>query len=106
MSKLKGGKIPYVDYYMSFHMGFCHGPVDSIEQIYIKEKPILDEGQMSIGSNQAVSINKPELFGGPEREGGVAGTIRTMLGGVKQFAPEALASRLGLRADNDVVVGV
>ena len=90
MSKKKPKKY-WVDYLLSFHLGFCHGPVDELVAVKMKEKDILD-GPMGAG---AVVINKLDLFGGNEREGGVAGLMTFMNGHDEQVAPEALAVRVG-----------
>lgn len=37
-SKGGGAKYRVIDYYMSIHYGICHGPVDALLGIYIKEK--------------------------------------------------------------------
>lgn len=90
MSKKKPKKY-WVDYLLSFHLGICHGPVDELVGVKMKEKDILDT---PLSGSGAVVIDKLDLFGGNEREGGVAGLMTFMNGDDDQVAPEALASRV------------
>lgn len=90
----KAKKTTYYDYYISGHWGFCLAPVDSVEEVYFKEKPVLDGSPLIM--NTAVQINKPDLFGGYEREGGIVGTLQYLSGIASQVLPFALAKRLGL----------
>lgn len=91
MSKKKPKKY-WVDYLLSFHLGFCHGPVDELVAVKMKERDILDN---PMSGNGAVVIDKPDLFGGNEREGGAMGLLTFMNGNEEQVAPQALASRVG-----------
>lgn len=89
----KGGskpKIPY--YYMTIHYGVCHGPIDAINQIRIKEKPIFCSTMVE-PSNLYVSW--PELFGGETKEGGVEGVVECYFGGPDQLASNDIANRKG-----------
>ena len=62
-------------YYMSLHMGIGRGPCNEIADIWI--------GGLSIGANMCLvdgsdnfyMINKPDLFGGDEKEGGIQGPM-------------------------------
>lgn len=91
----KGSYKHWVDYYISMHMGFCHGPVDSIQGVFIKEKAVLDEGQ-EMDVNGFVEISKPNLFGGNEREGGAVGRMHYLSGDTAQLIPPEFAERLKL----------
>ena len=103
MGKHKGSdNTPYIDYYLSFHEGFCIGPVDSIEEVWMKDKLLIRE---SITGNTVKFIDKPELFGGNQREGGAIGNIHFMLGEWDQKVPESLAARLEDGATPDDVPG-
>lgn len=48
-----------------------------------------------ISSNTSTYINKPELFGGESREGGIAGALDIMLGAPDQGRNEYLQAQLG-----------
>lgn len=91
----KGGGTPYIDYYISMHLGFCHGPVDELVDLTIKDKKIFEEGQSYSGPT-FFDINKPKLFGGNLREGGLVGRVHYMPGRDDQVAPADLASRVSL----------
>lgn len=94
MGKMKGSSdTPYVDYHLSFHLGFCTGPVDSIQTIYMKEKVVHDAPMYG---GEKVFVDLPELFGGHQREGGVWGDIHFRDGNFDQFVPEEFALRVKL----------
>ena len=96
----KGGKTYYYLYYFSQHLGFCHGPIDSIEQIYFREKKVWtedDEGPQNAPGTR--EINKPELFGGDEREGGIVGTLQFAFGTLTQKMFPEMASRINRTPD-------
>lgn len=89
----KGGtKIPVADYLMSMHLGICKGPIDHINQIYVKELPIWC-GQIS--ENSVLYIDLPNLFGGDKKEGGVSGVIEAYFGGSDQIMNPTVATRYG-----------
>lgn len=79
-------------YYVGMHMVLCHGPIDKVTKIKIDDK-LAWEGSQS--TNGDISINKPDLFGGDTKEGGVVGTVALALGGPSQTANSYLVSKLG-----------
>lgn len=82
-------KMEVVDYYLAVHFGLCHGPIDAITRIIVKEK-LAWEGRAGHGQ---IAINKRDLFGGNKKEGGVAGTVEVLTGKLDQVIPEYMASR-------------
>lgn len=130
------GEYRVVDYFMSMHMGICHGPVDALLGIYIKERdawpgttiysdddeviegnwtqrfpPFMrsllgqppsapDDPELPVfavaTAEGPLTINRPDLFGGDKKEGGVKGTAYFLPGGPAQVLPEYLAAKLGL----------
>lgn len=90
MGKGKKVTIGY-KYYLGMHQVLCHGPIDSIKQITADGK-LLWSGTAAGGS---ITISKPTIFGGDEKEGGVSGTVDVELGGVAQGVNAYLASKLG-----------
>lgn len=89
----KGGKKPKVPwYFMTIHYGICHGPIDAINQIKIKEKPIFCTNMVRPSN---LYVNWPELFGGETREGGVEGVIECYFGGPDQYSSQDMAIRKG-----------
>ncbi len=80
-------------YFMSIHLGICHGPVDSLKAIYVNDR---EAWSGDISSELAIPIDKEELFGGIRKEGGVSGIAYYLPGGPTQTLLQNLAARLGL----------
>lgn len=70
-------------YYRGEHHVLCHGPVDELLEIKMGDRVLFS------GSNAGgiISVNKPGLFGGTEREGGVKGKFHVLMGQAGQVAP-------------------
>ncbi len=79
-------------YYMGLHLGICHGPVDAVTAITV-DKRLAWSG--SITDNGSSFINQPQLFGGDDREGGVAGFFDVLMGGPAQARNDYLEAKLG-----------
>lgn len=95
---LKKGKQKYIEYYMSMDLAFCQGPVDGLIQVYINEKKIFeDDEHMFVPGDY--SIDKPELYGGDDREGGFIGTMNYSAGTWDQLLPQAMCDRIGGTSD-------
>ncbi|TIU88810.1 MAG: hypothetical protein E5W06_00125 [Mesorhizobium sp.] len=89
-----GGKVEVHEYSMSLHVGICAAG-DGLQLI------ALNYGDKEIWRGEAAdqgvfSINKPDLFGGIKKEGGVKGLLWWLPGKSDQSMPETLAKRLGL----------
>ncbi len=80
------------DYFLSMHMGIGVGG-GKLKRLLVGEK-VAWEG--SLDSPSAVVINQKNLFGGPTKEGGVAGTMWFLPGKPDQVMPAQLARRFGL----------
>lgn len=96
MSLGKGGAGKQIvdEYSMSMHVGVCHwpnGPDDRLLGISIGEKSAW-EG--SVQNESTISINLPDLFGGPKKEGGVIGEVRVLPGADTQDLPSGIKNRL------------
>ena len=91
MGKKGGGEVPWVEYYISMHVGYCHGPVDAVREVIVREKSAWSG---SLSSSGMVRIDQDELFGGKHKEGGVRGDVHMMLGSEEQMAPRALGVRM------------
>lgn len=78
-------------YYLGEHMVLFHGPVDNITRIDVDERRAW---QGEVGSGR-ININKPDLFGGEDREGGVSGAVDILPGTYDQGVNDYLAARLG-----------
>lgn len=86
-------------YRMGLHLALCQGPVDAVQEIQMGDRTAwgdADRAPLSSGHGlSSLSINKPTLFGGDEREGGVVGTIDVLSGHAGQGRNDYLMSRLG-----------
>lgn len=92
-------------YFMGMHIVICHGPVDKISEIIIGERTAWS-GEVTTSST--ININKPDLFGGETREGGVIGDIDFAFGEKTQGTNSYLASKIGgvVPAFRGVLAGV
>lgn len=78
-------------YFLGLHFGVCYGPVDALKEIRVGDR------QAWVGrvtDNETISIDKPSLFGGKKREGGIEGDLDVMMGGPAQTANSYLASKI------------
>jgi len=79
-------------YYLGIHMVLCHGPVDKLVTIEVDDK---EAWSGNFATNGTININKEELFGGEQREGGISGALDVALGGATQTKNTYLQARLG-----------
>lgn len=82
----KGGQTIGYHYIFSVLFGLGRGPVNCLTHIKVADK-IAWEG--SAGDNSVQKINKPELFGGEKKEGGIQGLFRNFMGKPDQVLPGA-----------------
>lgn len=80
------------NYFMGLHMALGRGPYDEIVEIRVGDKEAF---KGSITGNTEIYINKPNLFGGEEKEGGIQGTLAVLMGGPTQPVHARLAAMLG-----------
>ncbi|MCX7631696.1 MAG: hypothetical protein N2038_15855, partial [Geminicoccaceae bacterium] len=84
-------------YRIGMHLVLCQGPVDVVQEIQIGERTAWgDASRAPLVSGHGLgrlSIDKPTLFGGDEREGGVVGEIDVMGGAATQGRNDYLMSR-------------
>lgn len=79
-------------YYLAFHLGLCHGPVDEVTRVTVGDKPFWS-GSIGPG-NGSGSGDFPDLFGGDKQEGGVSGSFDIMMGAADQAVNENLTRQL------------
>ena len=91
MSKGKKITVGY-RYYVGLHMGVCAGPIDALTEIRVGDRQVWTGTQTTSGT---LAINKPDLFGGEEREGGIQGNLNVMMGDTAQVANDYLTSVQG-----------
>lgn len=82
-------------YYFSLHMGLGRGPVNEIAEIRVGDIPAYEFPIVLEDTGQLVTINKPDLFGGEKKEGGIQGPMYCYNGAADQNLQPALASSLG-----------
>lgn len=78
-------------YYLGMHMILTHGPADFLRRITVDSKTAAS----GFYTSGPISINKPNLFGGEKREGGVVGTVDFKMGEPTQGRNDYLQARLG-----------
>ena len=78
-------------YYFDIHMGVGL-PVDEVVEIKASGKRAW---RGSVTTNSQIVINAPNLFGGPEAEGGIAGRLDVLMGEESQGVLPRLAAMLG-----------
>jgi len=78
-------------YYVGMHMALCHGPVDHLVRINVGGK----RAWVGKHTGGALTVDKPDLFGGEKREGGVSGQIDIEMGAPDQGQNSYLAAKLG-----------
>lgn len=85
-------------YFFSLHMGLGRGPINEIAEIRVGDIPAYTSPVDLAGSGQLIYINKPDLFGGEKKEGGIQGPMYCYNGARDQELQPALsgggASRL------------
>lgn len=92
---MSGGKKTAVTgyrYYFGIHMGIGRGPIDELHEIRVGDRTAWSG---AVSSNQDISIDAYNLFGGEEKEGGVQGTLQVMMGESDQVASSGLQAMLG-----------
>lgn len=77
-------------YHLGMHKILCHGPVDYLLEIKVDQR-LAWSGRIKQGQ---LTINKPSLFGGESREGGISGAVDFESGGPAQGVNGYLASKL------------
>lgn len=78
-------------YYAGIHMILCHGTADKLVRIRVDERDVF----LDTSTGGSIYINKPNIFGGESREGGVQGTIDFEPGEATQGVNSYLSSKLG-----------
>jgi hypothetical protein len=83
-------------YYFSLQMGLARGPLDEIVAIQVGGLTAWDEGMCHADSDDnLILINKPDLFGGDKKEGGVKGPLRVYWGERTQTLAGAISTAVG-----------
>lgn len=83
----KGGQTIGYHYLASLLFGVGRGPVDSLTEIWVGGKLAWSGNACN---NYGNIINKPELFGGEKKEGGIQGIFASFMGARDQVLPGAI----------------
>lgn len=86
MGSSKGGQTIGFHYILSLWSGLCLAPIDELVEIEADEKQAW-VGPATDATPQ--KINKPDLFGGEKKEGGLQGAFMLMQGAADQVLPDA-----------------
>ncbi|GGK08499.1 hypothetical protein [Luteimonas terricola] len=70
---------PTIGYWhqLLLYIGVCHGPVDALRKVEWGGEDAWEGNQTTSGD---IFIDKPELFGGEKKEGGIKGTLSVRMG--------------------------
>lgn len=82
-------------YYFALHMGLGRGPVNEIREIQVGGLTAYGSTIDVSSSGQLIAINKPELFGGDKKEGGVQGPAYIYNGSDTQVLQGNLSNSVG-----------
>lgn len=89
MGSGKSGSTIGYHYLGSVLFGIGRGPVNCLTHIKVADKIAWEGG---VSDNAVRPINKPDLFGGEKKEGGVQGLFRNFMGSATQVLPGASPS--------------
>lgn len=78
-------------YHLGIHMILCHGEIDALTKITVDGRDAWAGTHMG----GPITIDKPNLFGGEDREGGVKGTLDVEMGSNVQGQNSYLRQQLG-----------
>ena len=79
-------------YSIGMHLVVCHGPVDEVQDIIVGERSAYST---PITASSIITIDKPDLFGGEKKEGGVVGVVDVHFGEAGQTKNNYLMAQLG-----------
>jgi hypothetical protein len=97
---VSGGKAQTVGfrYFMSVHQAICRGPVDVLLEVRVADTNAWPQpGQPGVETTSSTAIQRPELFGGDKKEGGINGIMQVLMGYADQIAPPQLKALVGGR---------
>ena len=84
-------------YSLGVHFVACLGPVDKLLAIKVEEKTLWRGSAKGLPTaGDLITVNKPELFGGEKREGGIVGSLDFLCGYPTQARNSYLQSVLGV----------
>lgn len=93
------------NYYFSLQMGLGRGPINEIAEIRIGDVTALDQPICIKDEGQLVLIDKPNLFGGEQKEGGIRGPMYVYNGAPDQELQPAITTAIGLLPSIETMLG-
>ena len=94
MSTGKGGSTSQVTgykYFMAVHFGLSRGPINALLEVRVGDLPAWSEG---LSTTDFFEINQPNLFGGDQKEGGIDGTAKLLLGADDQIVDSIITDNI------------
>lgn len=95
MGKSGSAQQQVTEYLLSVQIGVGYS-LDAITGIYVNEKEAWTGESTTL---EEIQINQPQLFGGPQQEGGLQGYVVHLPGRDDQVMPDNLAARFGLTSE-------
>jgi hypothetical protein len=92
MGKKGSDAVTGYKYHFGIHMGLSRGPLDTVSEIRVGDKPAWYGFANDTGP---LDVRAPDLFGGDKQEGGIDGTGVLMMGKPDQVADPGLVAMLG-----------
>lgn len=93
-------------YLWTLQMGLCRGPINSVADITVGGISVTNGAEINLAnSGQLVLLNKPELFGGDQKEGGVQGPLYLYNGAPDQTLQGSLSTSVGRLPDIAATLG-
>lgn len=94
MASKQGQANPIIGYryFMSIHMGLSRGPINELTEIRVGD---LVAWTGAVSDNTSFNIDKPDLFGGEEKEGGIKGTLYPLMGFATQSVSGVIKGIMG-----------
>jgi hypothetical protein len=90
----KGGSKSQVTgykYFMAVQMGIGRGPINELTEIKVGDLNAWS-GNLTVSDFQA--INQPSLFGGDQKEGGIVGTFKLLMGAADQVVDSIITGAI------------
>ena len=88
----KGGGTLGYHYVITLLKNLCRGPIDELVEIEVGDK---QAWKGSVSDATPTAINRPDLFGGEKKEGGIQGAFRLLQGAGDQVLPGATTVTVG-----------
>ena len=101
----KGSQTIGYKYFMAKHDGICRGPVNEFVEVRVGDLTVFHEPTNVAAVGQLIVLNKPKLFGGDKKEGGIVGPLYIMPGHLTQVPPGTMSSVVGTLPDMTTTLG-